>query len=201
MIDCNKINNSISLDCDFSLVTGTRRAWVLNYDDISSVTYEANKMIITEIVLKAGKISYKISGQQNSIQPKSALINGTFCKFYDHSVGMIGFDISPAVKENLQGAKNGLFVVIVENFFKGTNGNCAFEVYGIDSGLKFTLLDKDPNNADTQGGFQFTLANDKNKEPFGVRTFFDTDYTTTLDLIENMASLSDFNNDFNKDFN
>lgn len=190
MFFCEKISSSIAFNCENISTTGTRRAWIINFNDIDSVVYGSNKMIIEDIILKARKISYKVSGNQNSIQPKVTLINGTFVKNYDHIVSMIGFDISPAGKENLQGAKNGLFVVIVENVFRGIGGNTAFEVYGIDSGLKFTLLDKDPNNADTQGGFQFTLANDKNKEPFGARTFFNTDYITTLDLIENLQFLN-----------
>lgn len=202
MFNCNLISNSIAFDCENPNISGTRRAWILNFNDIDSVSLASNKMIIENIILKAGKISYKIDGRQNSIAPKSTLINGTFTKNYDHSVGILSFDISPELKENLEGARRGLFVVIVENVFKGTSGNSAFEVYGIDAGLRFTILEKDPNSQDTQGGISFTLATDKNKEPFGARTFFDSDYQTTLALIESLSSLpSDFNNDFNNDFN
>lgn len=202
MFDCFKIKDSISFNCENPNISGTRRAWILNFNDIDSVQYSSNKMIIENIILKTGKISYKIDGQQNSIAPKSTLINGTFSKNYDHSVGILSFDISPALKENLEGARRGLFVVIVENVFKGISGNGAFEVYGIDAGLRFILIDKDANNQDTQGGIQFTLSTDKNKEPFGARTFFQSNYETTLALIEALSSLpSDFNNDFNNDFN
>lgn len=203
MIDCNKIKSSSRFSCENQNITGTRRAWILNFNDIDSVVFSLSyKMVIENINLKAGKISYKIDGQQNSIAPKSTLIIGNFFKNYDHSVGFLSFDISPELKENIEGAKSGLFVVIVENVFKGVSGNTAFEVYGIDAGLRFILIDKDPNNQDTQGGIQFTLSTDKNKEPFGARTFFVSDYETTLALIEGLSSLpSDFNNDFNNDFN
>lgn len=186
MAVCGKISSNILADCDDPLQTGTiDRAIVINLEDIESVAYNAtNKMIVEDIVLKPGKVAYQIDGINNSIMPKATMIQQTFAKVYDHIVKMIGFDISPATKENLEFMKYGKFVTICENVFKGASGNSAFEIYGINVGLEITILEKDPNNLDTQGGFDFTFATNKNKEPKMPLTFFDTNYTTTKSLID-----------------
>jgi len=184
---CGKISANILADCDDPLQTGTvDRAIVINLDDIESVAFNTNKMIVEDIVLKVGKTAFVIDGINNSIMPKATMIQQTFAKVYDHIVKMIGFDISPATKENLEFMKYGRFVVIAENVFRGTAGNSAFEVYGLNVGLEITILEKDPNNVDTQGGFDFTFATNKNKEPKMPLTFFDTDYTTTKALIDGL---------------
>lgn len=184
---CGAISGNIAFDCEIPMQSGTRdKAWIINLDDIESITYATNKMIVEEIVLKVGKTAYFIDGQNNSIMPKCSLVKLTFTDMYDHIVKMLGFDISPTVKENLEGMKNGRYVIITENVFKGTAGNSAFEIYGLNVGLEITILDKDPNNQDTQGAFDFTFATNKNKEPKMCLTFFDTNYATTKALIEGL---------------
>lgn len=188
MAVCGKISSDILASCENPLQTGTvDRAVVINKDDIESVVYNlTNKMIVEDIVLKAGKTAYQIDGINNSIMPKATLIQQTFAKVYDHVVKMIGFDISPTTKENLEFMKYGKFVVIAENVFQGTAGNSAFEIYGLNVGLEITILEKDPNNVDTQGGFDFTFATNKNKEPKMPLTFYDTDFATTKALVDGL---------------
>lgn len=184
---CGAISGNIAFDCDVPMQSGTRdKAWIINLEDIDVITYNTNKMIVEEITLKVGKTAYFIDGQNNSIMPKCSLVKLAYTDMYDHIVKMLGFDISPTVKENLEGMKSGRYVVITENVYKGTSGNSAFEIYGLNVGLEITILEKDPNNQDTQGAFDFTFATNKNKEPKMPLTFFDTDYATTKALIEGL---------------
>lgn len=184
---CGAISGNILFDCENPMQSGTRdRAWIINLADIDTITYNTNKMIVEEITLKAGKTAFYIDGQNNSIMPKASLVKLTYHDVYDHVIKMLGFDISPSTKENLEGMKSGRFVIITENVFKGTGGNSAFEIYGLNVGLELTILEKDPNNQDTQGAFDFTFATNKNKEPKMPLTFFDTDYNTTKELIEGL---------------
>lgn len=185
---CGEINNNIGFDCNNPLQNGTRdRAWVINWDDIDAVAFDAtNKNIVEGITLKATKLAYYIDGKNNSIAPTTAMVRLAYSTAFDHTVNMKGFDISPETKDMLDKAKDGRFVVITENNFKGAAGNAAFEIYGLTTGLEMTVLDRDPLNADTQGAFNFTFGTDKNKEPNLPKTFFDTDYATTKTAIENL---------------
>jgi len=204
-MECSKIKNNILKNCDFPLITGTgNRAFVINKEDIESVIFNVlNKSIVEFIVLKPGAIAYVIEGINNSISPKATLIQNTFTKNYDHLISFIGFDISPETKDNIEKSKEGLFVVITENVFRGEDGSSAFEIYGLSSGLVYTLLEKDPNNADTSGGFAFTLASGKNKENFLPASVFIVSYEATLSFIESLLipSLGGFSNGFSNGFN
>lgn len=184
---CGKISQSIGFDCDNPMQAGTEdKAWIINRDDIDSVTYNTNKMIVEGITLKAGKTAFTISGRNNSIMPNFTLIKNAFTDVFDHIVQVVMFDISPAQKENLTGMVSGKYVIVTENKFRGATGNSAFEVYGLDCGLELTVLSKDPNNQDNQGAFAGTFATNKNKEPKMARTFFDTSYAATLALLEGL---------------
>jgi len=185
---CGEIATNIVFDCDAPLQSGTReRAWVINFEDIDSVTYNAtNKKIVESITLKATKVAYYIDGKNNSIAPSTALVRQTFGSAFDHIVNMKGFDISPNVKDNLDKAKEGRFIVITENNFKGATGNSAFEIYGLTTGLEMTTLTRNPNDAATMGAFDFTFGTDVNKEPGLPHTFFITSYAASKTAIEGL---------------
>jgi hypothetical protein len=187
---CGKIAGNITINCDAPMQGGTRdRAWIINFDDVDDIVYNVtNKMIVEEILLKEAKTAYYIDGQQNSIAPNYALIKGALIDQWDHIIKMIGFDISPAVKENLTGMTTGKFLVITENVFRGATGNSAFEVYGISVGLEITILERNPLDADTQGGFNFTFATNKNKAPKMPHSVFDTSYAATKAMIEALVA-------------
>lgn len=185
---CGEISSNIAFDCDNPLQSGTRdRAWIINFEDIDTVTYNAtNKNIVEDITLKAGKVAFYIDGKNNSIMPTTTMIQQRYANVFDHVVNMKGFDISPATKDNLNKAKDGRFVVVTENTFRGASGNAAFEIFGLKTGLEMTVLTRDPNNADTQGAFDFTFATNLNKEPELPNTFFITSYSATKTLIEGL---------------
>lgn len=187
---CGKIAGNILKSCTKPLQGGTKdRAIVINFDDIASIVYNStNVATIEDIVLTTGKLAYQIDGKNNSIAPKAMMVKQGFENMFDHTIQMKGFDISPDIKEQLNSMKDGRFVVIVENYFKGTDGNSAFEVYGLTSGLELTTLERDPNNADTQGAFDFTFSTALNKEPKLPNNLFVTSYAASKAVVDGLLS-------------
>jgi hypothetical protein len=82
--------------------------------------------------------------------------------------------------------KDGRFVVITENYFKGVAGNASFEIYGLTTGLEMSVLERDPNTADTQGAFDFTFTTINNKEPRLPNSLFNTDYATSKAVVDSI---------------
>ncbi len=187
-IVCGEIASNILISCATPMQGGTRdRAIIFNFDDISSIVYDStNTAQVKDIVLTGTKLAYQIDGKNNSIAPKAMMVKVGFNNMFDHSVQMKGFDISPSIKEQLNSMKDGRFVVITENYFKGVGGDASFEVYGLTTGLEMSVLERDPNNADTQGAFDFTFTTINNKEPRLPNSYYVTSYSATKALIDGL---------------
>jgi hypothetical protein len=183
---CGKINANIKKDCNIPLQMGTRDlAKIINLSDIVSVVYDStNKAQVKDIVLKTGATAFEIDGFKNSIRPLAGLEDGTYSKRFNHSVEVLGFDISIDTKEQLNAGIEGRYVVITENYFQGDEGQSAFEVYGLTVGMELTAVDKNPNDAETQGAFHLMFSTPLNKEPKLPNAFFDTDYATTKAIFD-----------------
>jgi hypothetical protein len=187
---CGQIASNILKSCTKPLQGGTKdRALIINFEDIASIVYNGtNVSTVEDIVLKTSKLAYQIDGKNNSIAPKAMLVKQGYENMFDHSVQLKGFDISPEIKEHFNSGKDGRYVVIVENYFKGTAGNSAFEIYGLTSGLELTALERDPNNADTQGAFDFTFSTVLNKEPKLPNNLFITSYALSKAVVDGLLS-------------
>jgi hypothetical protein len=185
---CGAIASNILISCATPMQGGTRdRAVIFNFDDISTIVYNGtNTSTVEDITLLAGKFAYQIDGKNNSIAPKAMMVKVGFNNMFDHSVQLKGFDISPEIKEQLNSMKDGRFVVITENYFKGVGGNASFEIYGLTTGLEMSVLERDPNNADTQGAFDFTFTTINNKEPRLPNSLFITDYATSKAVVDSI---------------
>jgi hypothetical protein len=183
---CGKINQAILKDCEFPLQAGTRdKAKIINLADIQSIVYNnTNKAQVEDIVLVSGASAFVIDGINNSIRPQAMLVDGTYSKRFDHQVEILGFDISPEMKEHFNSGVEGRYVIITENYFQGNNGESAFEVYGLTTGLEFTVLNRNANDTETQGAFAITFLTKNNKEPKLPNAFFDTDYATTKAIFD-----------------
>lgn len=179
---CGKISGNIARSCTTPLQSGTEdRAYIINKADIISIAKTGD--VITDIVLASGATAHFIDGTKNSIEPTSAMVTVGFENMFDHTVTFKGFDISPTVKSELNSGKDGKYVVIVENYFKGTAGNTAFEVYGETTGLEFSEISRSANDEATQGAFHFVLTTVRNKEPKLPANLFDTSYAVTKAIV------------------
>ena len=137
---CGDLSASFTINCSKPLQAGTAdNAWVINFDDISAVSYNiANPEIVEDIVLASGKSAFLIEGKNNSIEPSESLVKAKYSENFDHSVGVIVFQNGPTIKQQLNKAPKGRFVIITENKYKGASGESAFEVRGLTSGLIVT---------------------------------------------------------------
>lgn len=183
---CGKITKDIAKSCEFPLQSGTRdKAKVINFADIVGVEYDAtNKAQVVGITLATGAVAFTVDGSKNSIRPMSKLVDGTYTKRFDHQVEMLGFDISPEMKEHFNAGVEGRYVVVTENYFQGEDGQSAFEIYGLTTGLEFTVLDREANNSENQGAYQITFLTKDNKEPRLPNALFDTNYATTKAIFD-----------------
>lgn len=189
---CAKIDAGIDINCDKPIQAGTRDvAIVFNYDDFQDATLSrnvTNPQIIEDIDLPSGVIGYVIQGQNGSTLPKNMMVKGKFTNSYDHEVSCIAWELNPDVKDQLEKMCKGRFVVIVENNYRGDNGEAAFEIYGLDSGLIMSALERDPTNQDNQGAYSFTLkSSETSREAHLPATIFITNYSTTKTLVESLV--------------
>lgn len=182
---CGRISANIEINCLNPLQAGTRdRAIIINYDDIIGRTYAVDNTTLTGLTLASGMVGFVVDGQKNSIAPKSTMVLGTFNNKWDHEVTLKGFDISPTAKVQVNEAAGSRVVIITENYYQGTGGDSAFEVYGLTVGLVAVEIERDPNSEETEGAFHFKFMTDKNKEPKTANTLFDTDYITTKAIVD-----------------
>lgn len=184
---CEGLFESILLDCSKPISAGVKDIlYLINADDILSTTPDAsNPNLITGITLVSGAVAYKFEGKNSSIEPRAALVRQRYSEVYDHEVTFKVFDNGADIKKNLQGAVTKKVVAIVENRFQGTDGDAAFEIYGLTAGLQANTLERITADADTQGAYNVVLVSSEfEKEPNLPATLFDVSYANTKALVE-----------------
>ena len=188
---CGKITQGFDIDCDNPLQAGAEDTLILiNRDDYlgAAITYNlTNNQIIEDIVLPTPAVAYAFEGKNNSIAPKYDFIKQAFAEVYNHEINFKVFTVSPESKLELEKMAKGTMVAIVNNKFKGANGNAAYEVYGADAGLVVTQNIRDIISQDNQGAFDIILkSNETSLEPHMPKTFFNTDLATTKGLVDGL---------------
>ena len=181
---CGIIDANILVNCVDPIAGGTNdRLILINFDDLASVT-KVNG-IITAITMVVAKTGFVMQGKNNSVAPTQALVKQRFGEVYDHIINYKTFSLGDSVKVLLEKKVKGKFIAIIENQYKGTGGDSAFEMYGLDGGLIVTELTRDPNSSDTQGAYDITLASSEfAKEPRLPATIFLTDYAITKAIVD-----------------
>ena len=188
---CGKITKSLDINCDDPLQAGAEDQLILiNRDDWlgATITYNTlNKQIIENVVLASGIVAFSYQGKNNSIGPKYEFIKQTFAEVYNHEINFKVFNVSPDSKQELEAMAKGTMVAIVNNKYKGTDGNAAYEVYGADSGLVMSQNIRDLINQENQGAFDVIIKSDENSlEPHMPKTFFITDLATTKAIVDGL---------------
>jgi len=188
---CGKISAGLTIDCDSPLQAGAEDQLILiNRDDWldAAVTYNGvNPQIIEAVVLASGIVAYSYQGKNNSIGPKYEFIKQTFAEVYNHEINFKVFNVDPVAKEQLEKMAKGSLVAIVNNKYKGTTGDSAYEVYGADAGLIVSQNIRDIINQENQGAFDVIIKSDEaSLEPHMPKTFFITDLATTKAAVEGL---------------
>jgi len=188
---CGKISKNIEISCLNPLQAGAEDQLILiNRDDWLGALITVNVInpqIIEDVILPSGTIAYSYAGKNNSIAPKYEFIKQTFAEVYDHSVNFKVFAVDASAKEQLEAMAKGSMVAIINNKFKGTNGDAAYEVYGADAGLIVSQNIRDVINQENQGAFDVILKSDEaSLEPHMPKTFFNTNLATTKAIVDGL---------------
>lgn len=184
---CGTLSGGNLANCDTKPKAGTETTlWLFNRADldVSSLTYDTNPMILTGFSLNATKVTYKFKGIKSSNNPSSSMNRGRYINNWVHNLDFLLFDNSGAGKKVLTELADSEVCAIVENKWKGTSGNMAFELYGLGVGLVLTQASRNPSDADTAGAWRLVLGPDQDQfEDTPPLTIFDTDYETTKSFI------------------
>jgi hypothetical protein len=191
MPTCDNLTAGIAYDCANPPSGGANdRLILLNFSDVeaATITYDGtNPIIVENIVLAGAAVGYVFEGLNNSNEPRSAMVKGRYVNGYDHEVRFKCFDNSPAAKLQLGKLDGALIVAIVQNNRKGASGNSAFEIYGLQTGLRLQELERILADAETQGAYNLLIRNDEISRPSSLpHTFWDTDFATTLAIVNGL---------------
>ncbi len=179
--NCGLLTASLGINCDEPIVSGVNdRLWIINKQDIISLTYGATKETIAGIVLASSKVAFTIQGQNDSVDPKTELAKARFSTNQNHEVLFRIFDNSVAVKTQVNKMQNGKYIVIVENNHVNAAGDSAFEVYGEIAGLELAEGTRMPTDVESEASWVMTLRSpERSKEPRVPASFFITDYAAS----------------------
>ncbi len=192
MADCTgKITANFVLDCDYLPIAGlTTNALLINYDDIdrtATTISGANRLLMTNLQLKAGKTAYLFTGVKQTNSKNWALVpKDTNLDKVSHVFN--GTVFNPSVENKLQVADMALgskFVVVVEQLWKGEDNEDAFEVLGYNVGLK--LNEATNNSAENDNTILLVLGSEEGyEEPTLPYNLLETDYATTKLAFDNL---------------
>jgi hypothetical protein len=191
MADCTGlITANFVLDCDYLPIAGlTTNALLINFDDIdrtATTISGSNRLLMTNLQLKAGKTAYLFTGVKQTNSKNYTLVpKDNNVDKYTH--GFTGTVFNPSVENKLQVANlslGGKYVVIVEQLWKGEDNEDAFEVLGYFTGLKLNEATNNSNENDNT--IALVLGSEEGfEEPSLPHNLLETDYATTKTAFDN----------------
>lgn len=189
---CAKVLNDITHSCDVKPIGGLEQTIkLINRCDINLSDWTIQSTTV------GGVCSHKVTefvpedpADLNAVTvqgiPGKRLLNATFSSsnsdfgvYYTHTVSLFAQGMTDANLCNIKALGSGAEVIaIVEQRFKGANGESAFMVYGWNQGLKLADFTFDHN--ENNGGAVIPLSStDPDLEPDPPMTLLMTDYETT----------------------
>jgi hypothetical protein len=195
-MDCTgSLTANIVFDCLNAPVAGIEQNIVLiNKDDldITATTLDAaNRLLVTSLVLKAGKKGYKLTGvkQANSKAWELVKKENAPDKFKHTFSGVI---FSPSLANKTQAdnlSKGSKYVVVVEQTWKGDDNAEAFEILGYHTGLELVTMTNSSKENDNMIMFELASA-DGFEESTMPKTLLDEDYVTTKTVFTNLTTVT-----------
>ncbi len=191
---CAGISLNADYDCENPIQAGVdQRLILMNLEDIdfaNTIFDPTAPYIITTLALLPGKSAFSYEGIRRSLNPQYNVVQQAVSIGYSHQVDFSIFDISPESKENIEAMAVTPTVAIVQNVNDVGNKNNFFEVYGLSRGLQMSTGVRIPADSETAGAFTIQLITEADgaKESKMPATYFDTDFSTTLDKINQIVS-------------
>lgn len=160
---------------------------VFNRTDITGYTLASgNDYIIEAFTMSGSTLGFRYKGLVDTNNFKSESVELPFSTMYKTTGTIMLFtNNGQTIKEMDSALAKGNLVIVVENKDKGTAGDAAFDVHGVDVGLKATKITRDPSSNDNQGAWVIELGPPKNQyEKKPVRKFYKTSYAATVALLD-----------------
>ena len=184
-----KLTSGFTADCDNLPIAGLEAdVTVLNFEDIDRTltTLNADKTLITALTMNTGTNGYKWEGfKQSNVAGFETVERDNLPDGFKHRLSGVIYKLSADARKELNAlARGARLVIIVERKFKGgATQDCAFEVYGYDSGME--LAEGTMVTNENAGTVQLTVETpDGEEEPNVPYLFFDTDYATTKAAVD-----------------
>lgn len=182
----DSLSDDILNDCDNLSIGGIESDLLIiphsGVDKTASTINTENRILLDELVLKAGAAAYKLEGVKQLNGYNYEFVPGdenTLDKWRHTITGVI---LTPSAANRLQASKLGKgesYMVVVNKKYKGADSKDAFLVLGWDAGLYLTAMTENSNENDA--AINFTLASkDQFLEKDMPRLLLESDYDTTL---------------------
>lgn len=195
---CAKVINDIAFNCDVKPVGGLeQRIKLINRCDIElsdwTLTRSLTPTTCTHSVAYAGEDPTELNAVTVEGIPGKRLLNATFASsntdfgtYFTHTVSLFAHGLTEGSLCNIKALGEGAEVLaIVEQRFKGANGESAFLVYGWDQGLKLADMTFDHN--ENNGSAVIPLSSlDPDLEPYPPMVLLMTDYETTKAFFDSL---------------
>lgn len=187
---CEGIFQGALVDCENPLAVGLeQRIYVANKEDILTVDYSVapgEENIVELITMKLGKAFFEFQGVNETIKAQNSLIRNSLSNTYNHQVDFSVFEVDNSSLLNLQAMAYKPQVVIVFRVNDSSLGNGVFRLYGNQAGLDLGTDEEIHGDAETGAAqvCQLITPESGRAETQKPPVIFDTDYATTLALIE-----------------
>ncbi|RZK79348.1 MAG: hypothetical protein EOO85_03895 [Pedobacter sp.] len=190
-VDCTgNLTADILFDCANTPVAGIEQNVILiNKNDIdvaTTITDATNRILLTNLQLKAGKTGHLLTGVKQSNGKAWELVKKENApdKFKHTFSGVI---FNPNAANKLQAdslSKGAKYVAVVEQVWKGAGSTDAFEVLGLTSGLELMTMTNNSKENDNMIMFELSSA-DGFEETTMPKTLLDVDYAATKTAFNN----------------
>jgi hypothetical protein len=190
-IDCTgNLTADILFDCANAPIGGIEQNVVLikkeDIDVAATTTDATNRVLVTNLQLKAGKTGFLLTGVKQSNGKAWELIKKENAPDkFKHTFSGVIFNPSALNKQQADSLSKGAkYVVVIEQVWKGANSGDAFEVLGLSSGLELMAMTN--NSRENDNMIMFDLASaDGYEETTMPRTLLDGDYAATKTAFTN----------------
>jgi hypothetical protein len=182
MAQCpKKLSEDLLYDCTQQAVKGIANSngILINHEDVDWSATTVNGATITDLVLKAGKTGYKVEWYDELADGLTEFVPKTDDESgYKHTMtGRMQLPTAAAA-ERMQEMDQGRFIFVYEGKFKGLLSAEAFNVLGLNIGMK-KLTSTQSANANS-ASILFSLATpDDDVEKYQYNKFLETDYATS----------------------
>lgn len=195
MANCDsKLSANITHDACKPATKGMKPlGWIANFEDIdhddTQNTRAEGTNLLTDIILYEGTKMYKIyqSGKTPFSGATSEAQVGTYRTTWNKTLPFVilknGADVTANIIDKMA---NGRFVAVVENSYAGNDGDNAFEVLGLETGLTLSEGNNEKYNEDYGGGWSLTMVEEN--APTSGLYILKTDVETTRALLDSKCT-------------